>query len=642
MQTPTFISVTACYNEHMLKNLCRQWLLVLFLIIRFTTSVATAQSEVVVTVFPPSFDDFPLIQFDLRVLGPDGRRLPFLSTEDFRITENGNPIETLSIEEVEAGTQQIFVLNSGPGLNVRDPQGVIRFDHLRQALIDFWSQPEAGIYGIDDLSLVTADEILVQHSPSAAELSSALQRTSPSFESETIDWSLLTTALDLMSDGADGQVHKARMLVFFTSIIQETDETELANAIAKAQEFNTAVYPVVYATEELIEDGLTANLIELAEETGGRVMYFSPQLGFSEFGQKLLDQRTLYEVTYDSAVTSSGEQSIEVLVQSDGSEIGSGQVTYQIDIELPEVAFVSPPDTIVRQSDEDSAQVEEISPTFQPLSLLITYPDGIERPIKRSQLIVDGVVVEENLQEPFDQFRWDLTGYIESEKHTLRATVEDEFGLRASTVNTPINVEVTLPPRGLSVFQPALGSLSLAITVLIVGVVLAVLFVSRSRSRSILQGNEGKELPALHQLKRAGLRHDTIEVIEAVLRPLNLDGDPINLTGIDQLIGRDASLSSIVVDDPSIAGIHARLIRQADGDYLIKDQGSVAGTWVNYQEISDDGVRLRHADRIQVGRIKFLFELPGVDPERNIQIIPVTEVYPISGKEHDGESDDQN
>jgi predicted component of type VI protein secretion system len=68
--------------------------------------------------------------------------------------------------------------------------------------------------------------------------------------------------------------------------------------------------------------------------------------------------------------------------------------------------------------------------------------------------------------------------------------------------------------------------------------------------------------------------------------------------------------------------MHARLIRQADGDYLLRDQGSVAGTWVNYDLIPSEGRRLRNGDLVQLGRVEFRFQLPGKHPPRPILTYP--------------------
>jgi pSer/pThr/pTyr-binding forkhead associated (FHA) protein len=48
-------------------------------------------------------------------------------------------------------------------------------------------------------------------------------------------------------------------------------------------------------------------------------------------------------------------------------------------------------------------------------------------------------------------------------------------------------------------------------------------------------------------------------------------------------------------------------VRKEDGSFRLVDEGSVAGTWVNYSSVSSDGVTLEHGDLIHIGRVNFRF-----------------------------------
>jgi pSer/pThr/pTyr-binding forkhead associated (FHA) protein len=99
-----------------------------------------------------------------------------------------------------------------------------------------------------------------------------------------------------------------------------------------------------------------------------------------------------------------------------------------------------------------------------------------------------------------------------------------------------------------------------------------------------------------------------------------MDGEEgIPLTGVDIIVGSDPSLAAVPIEDPSIDGMHARLIRQVDGDYLIRDQDSKAGTWVNFEPLPEEGKRLEHGDLIQFGATKFRFQLTDPPPARIIR-----------------------
>jgi pSer/pThr/pTyr-binding forkhead associated (FHA) protein len=84
---------------------------------------------------------------------------------------------------------------------------------------------------------------------------------------------------------------------------------------------------------------------------------------------------------------------------------------------------------------------------------------------------------------------------------------------------------------------------------------------------------------------------------------------PIPLTEKDMTFGTDPVQSKRVLDDPSIAPLHARIKRTEDGSFIIYDHGSIAGTWVNYEPITREGRRLAHGDRIHYGQLSYRFDL---------------------------------
>jgi hypothetical protein len=88
-----------------------------------------------------------------------------------------------------------------------------------------------------------------------------------------------------------------------------------------------------------------------------------------------------------------------------------------------------------------------------------------------------------------------------------------------------------------------------------------------------------------------------------------LSAVPVSITASEITFGLDTSLASFVLDDPSVEGLHARLVRQDDGSFLLVDQGSVAGTWVNFAEVPAEGQVLQHGDVIHFGRVGFRFTL---------------------------------
>ena len=576
----------------------------------------TAQIQPSLSISEPDTQAFPTISLMIGVSDNAGRRIPSLTAGNFQILEDGIPVDDVVVEEVLVGTRQVFVINTAPGLGVRDSHGFTRFDYARQELLDYWRDPDASLIGIDDLSLLTSDGLLIQHSNAAAELAAALDAMEPSFEGSISGFDLLLLALDFSTDALEASALPSS-LVFMTPLIETPRDLPIANAIARASDSGTAIYTVLFANEEALAQPEVEPLRQLAESTGGQFLAFDTEGGLAAVADRILDQRVQYRVTFSSQVNTPGTHLLQIQIDDDEFDTTSPPVEYEINVQPPEVAFIQPPNEIVRQTEDPDLAVEEITPTAFALQTLTTFPDGHSRDIERSSLVVDDEVVDVRREAPFDRFEWDISEIRASGAHTLKVLVQDSLGLEAETIENPVQIVISRPDQGLTALRPALDSLVAILAVIVAGMVLVIGLTTLVRRTPLPVPAAGVRL---NPVKRARLQSTAPP--EALLIPLRPSGDPVPLTGVDVVLGRDASLSAVVLDDPSVERMHARLIRQADGDYLLRDQGSVAGSWINYELVPKSGQRLQHGDHIQLGRVEFRFQLPGDHPPRKIQISP--------------------
>ncbi len=90
-------------------------------------------------------------------------------------------------------------------------------------------------------------------------------------------------------------------------------------------------------------------------------------------------------------------------------------------------------------------------------------------------------------------------------------------------------------------------------------------------------------------------------------------GEQIELTLADTTIGRDPEAVDIIIDDPGLSRLHARIRRTATGDYWLYDEGSESGTYLNYERLGLAPRQIQHNDVVQLGRVtlRFRLELPG-------------------------------
>ncbi|MGE5072122.1 MAG: FHA domain-containing protein, partial [Anaerolineae bacterium] len=98
-------------------------------------------------------------------------------------------------------------------------------------------------------------------------------------------------------------------------------------------------------------------------------------------------------------------------------------------------------------------------------------------------------------------------------------------------------------------------------------------------------------------------------------------GTPIPLNDKEITFGTDPVQSLYVLDDPSLAPRHARITQAEDGQFLVADAGTIAGTWVNFEPVGPEGHPLHHGDVVHFGQLIYRFELkdPPPPPEPKIE-----------------------
>ncbi len=586
---------------------------------------ASAQTSGSLRLSSPATEAFPTIKVFLDVRDDQGRRVAGLRAADISLSEDQVSLPEVSLQETEVGVRQIILLNTNDGLRLRDTGGRSRFDVVRDALRTWWQSAAAARVGVDDLSLVTAEGTLALHRPSAAELGARLEEFQPTFDSPSPGLDLLLStlrgpALDSKPAGRPSHV------IFATGLIETPRDLPVAEAVRRANETGTAVHVVLLGPATALELPAAASLRLLAQSTGGVFMLLEPGGNLADLMTRITGQRTQYEVTYTSAARSAGVHSLQAQITRDDLNLTSSASLYSLDLQAPEVVFISPPTRILRQQSGNSTRLEDLTPTSLGLEVLVTFPDGHPRELVHSQLLVDGGPVSENSQPPFDRFQWDLRGVSQTGAHLLAVTVEDQQGVRGVSAPTSVSIEVVPPPRGLAVLRPALTPFLAAIGLLLVGVVATAAWISTRRK---LGGP--RQASATRSFRRPTLRRARLQRIEESTRTEAFllwegeAGDPIPLIGVDLTFGRDAALASVVLDDASISGLHARLIRQADGGYILKDQGSIGGTYVNFDPLPEAGRRLQHGDRVHIGRLSFRFRLADAPAPRTVRVTSAAE-----------------
>jgi hypothetical protein len=579
---------------------------------------AQAQSPARVSLYSLQTGSFPTITAGMDVFDPAGSVVTGLKPDAITLLEDNQPRPLATLEEVPSGVKFALALDPGPAFAYRDANAVTRYDKIVQVLKD-WVANHPDTLG-DDLSLIPTYGILSTHLTKTAAFSDALAAYQPDLPSISPSLNTLARALDAVSETAP-QAGMKRAVLFVTSPtpVEEIPTLQNLTERASAQHVRVDVW-IVASTDFFSTSGATA-LKDLTIQTGGQYVLFSGEEPLPGLEMYLAPLRSTYLLTYRSGVLTSGGHTLTVKAALDGETVTSDALPFELNVQPPNPILVSPPEQIVRQApDERTTATTAFLPGQQSIDIIVEFPDGRTRPLVSTTLLVDNQVVAKNTAEPFDHFTWDLSGYATSGQHILRVEAVDSLGLSKVSLGVPIMVTIIQPKFGLLPFLSR-NSLWVALTaILFAGAVLGIILAGgriRRRSRSVKRGSDIDPLtqPVAGIMNRRNLRlpwKHPAKQPDAYLVRLKDDGQPVSappipITTPEMTFGSDPMQVTRILDDPSVSPLHARL-REENGEYILSDEKSTAGTWVNFEELTSPRC-LEHGDVLNIGRLSYRFML---------------------------------
>jgi hypothetical protein len=623
---------------------------IILVVLSFLPQPARAQNGPKASLAGIDTQSFPQIEAYLQVQDGQGRFYPGLKPSDLQLTEDQTALPLDSLDVLRPGVQFVLAVSPGPAFAVRNSKGISRYDYIVQALGQ-WAEHRQGS-NIDDLSLLTTSGTEFMHSADPMQWRTALISATIDSSQATPNLDTLFRAVEMAADPLprSGMGHA---VLFISPPLEAQAALSLENLTARAVQLGVHIFTwVVTPTGAPTSKGMQ-NLIDLAAATGGQYANITGEEDIPDLESYLEPLRSIYRIRYTSQIKTGGAHQISVSLQTPDGAVTSPTLAFDLSIQPPDPAFISPELEIVRKppnagrftADLTEVPLPQYLPQQQDLQILIDFPDGRQRPLKRTALYVDGQLVEEHTTPPFDRFTWDLTPYTRSGLHTLRVEAQDELGLIGKSMDTDVTVTLDIPSpniwRSLAGHIPVLAGLAL---LLVVALSLLVMILGgrlqpyagrlparlkRAHKPAVASAPPAIE-PAARRLTQWVNRFQwpqrrSIQSAEAFLTRIQ-EGEeqgsipPVPLPSDREItLGSDPEQAALLLDDPSVEALHACLKKQ-DGAFVVQDLGSVAGTWVNYEAAAPDGTQLRHADLIYFGRVGFRFSLrqPGVQPKPKV------------------------
>ncbi len=392
---------------------------------------------------------FPQVKALLDVYDESGKFITGLQPGDLTVSEDGEPRPVNTLTESDAAVQLVVAINPGPALAVRDGNAVQRFTKIVEAM-RLWVEAQPAD-SRDDLSLISLSGSLITHAK-PRDWFVSLDAFKPDFRNTTPNLQTLAIALDTVA--ATTQPGTKRAVLFITPHMDDPNiDSAIAPLIQSAVDSKVRVFVWFVDGEQYFATASANAFKSLALQTSGSFFAFSGTEMFPDLNTELAPLRHIYELTYTSALTTAGDHALGIEVDAPQGTITALDQTFSVDVQPPNPILVSPPLQIKRQpSPDDPYNEEALLPAQQTIEILVEFPDGHVRELKRTALYVDGQVVDENTSEPFETFTWDIRQYNASGPHEIIVEAEDVLGLQKSSIGIPVSLTVIQPPGGIEGF----------------------------------------------------------------------------------------------------------------------------------------------------------------------------------------------
>jgi len=620
-----------------------------------------AQEAAWAKLSPPNTDSFPLISTYLNVYDGEGNFVHDLGAQNVTIIENQRSIAVSEITALHSGAQFVVALNMGPAYAIKDSQGTTRYEHIQGAMSDWIDAypPEA----TDDLSFVTNDDIEGLHLNRPVAWLSKFRSYEPNFDTAIPSLDVLARAITTVADPTI-QSDLGRGVLLITPLPNQDSLAVLPSLESMARQGNVRVY-IWMVSSRAYFDSVGADLLAaFAAQTGGQLFLYSGDETLPAVDPYVDQLRHAYFLTYNSQISGGETHQISAHINTPSLEVASEPVEFALNVQPPNPIFVSPPLEVVRTEqttpEEPSTEIAEFMPNKQLIEILIEFPDNFSRSLKRTTLFVDGEIAAENTSPPFDEFTWFLEDFVNDGSHLIQVEAVDDLGLSGISIEHQVDIAIQRAPFNfLNLFRqniPILIGISAAIVVsiFIFALILGGKIQPKTTGRLIWRRRPqraeepkpdksepapaAQSLPPEPQPTRERLsrwmnrfswpaKKEQSPVEEAYLEFLaakngNGHDERIPIVQRELTFGNDPTLATIELLDPSLDALHARLRKDEHGSFIISDEGSVAGTWVNYIPVSTKGIKLSHGDIIHIGRISLRFAY------NDIQKIPKPKVTP--------------
>jgi hypothetical protein len=600
-----------------------------------------AQTNLHLTLSNPDTSAYPIVSLTFWPMDDEGNFIANLTSDQVHVLENDREVKVTSLDVLEPGIHFVVAVNEGKTL-ANSYAGTSRMERMKSVIAD-WIKSES-ITTLDDFSLVNNTDVLQNQLSHPADWVTALDDYNPELRKATASLNCLSQTVTLVKSFS-GTDSKARAVLYITPLPDSTQLTAIQDQADELSAANTRLFIWLVGPSSYSSEAGAKALEQAALSTGGSFMIFSGAETLPDLNTYLNPLSHEYKLTYQTSMRKSGTFTLQLKVEQGDFQADSDKISFDLKAEAPNPILLSPPSEIQASWVQGSDKKWALTPNVYTFKYLVEFPDGHKRDLTAARLFVDGQLVDEVTAEPFDELKWNFSQYSESGTHQIQVFVEDVAGFTSHTLQIPVLLAIDPKPQtALQKFFEQINYTTLGIVLLLVllGIFLALFFRRKflrrqEHSREFRAGDNDpvhqRVLPAEEDFATQTVQEAPADWprlpsgAKAPARLLLLSPEPqpkaganIPLSIQDTMLGANPVRCEIVLSGATVSAQHARIFTDAARHFFLADNGSAAGTWLNYAPVSHQGARLQHGDLINIGAVSFRFE--EINPEgRPIQIM---------------------
>jgi hypothetical protein len=593
-----------------------------------------AQSSLNLSMDAPDLSQFPKITLYLDASDSQNKFVYGMELNNFSVFEDGIQRTVNEVQQLEPGLHSIIALNLGATLSNRANTSVpTRYEETIYTIASWLNNLQTT--AANQYTLTSNEGTLVEKSQEKTSFTNTLQNYKPNLFNFEPNLTSLSNALDVAAKPSLVEQSKQAIL-YITPLPLDQDLDKIAALQARAQEIGVPVNVWLVAPETAANAPAIQYLNQLATATGGKFLFYTEGLTAPNPEEYVGRMRNIYRLRYTSTVSQSGTHTVRAIAAYGNLTAETPETQFNIDLNMPTAVLINLPPQIDRTYTE-GPDGKVLQPSVITLQAAITFPDGYERQLRASRLYVDGEVIVENTEEPFDYFGWQLGEYHFTGEHLVAVEVEDILGFRNISPPAMVVINVASPyPLWLVAilrFINVGGWIPLAV-IAAGGSVMAGLRLRRrlmdNRRKQEEAGFDGIDDPMLQSVPGLGSALETDYYSGSDRRQNSASANPIDvaprliwagntpapagmreiiLEKQETIIGSEGTQAGVVLPDPSVSPQHTLLLKNERGSVKIADLGSESGTWVNYGPVSSAGLLLHNGDLVRIGSLTFRYKI---------------------------------